>query len=347
MNTEFKTSRVTYKVLERLGEGLHSTVYKAERSDQFHHLRQVVALKVLKSKNSIKLWKDEFASLEKLNCRHCVRVFGFEWLGGRPALVLEYVRGVSLRQLCLSGPVATEGAKEILAQIQLGLASLRDNGISHGDLSPNNVMIDSAGWVKLLDFGWGNGRDHSRHATLPFAAPELLFGSKPTYLSDLFSLGALEQMLLQIKTGRLSGAPSDRTPFPEPPCDRRRKELGAKVLSLLENQKRFRHMATRSILAHHCTKRLHPLFFLASLIMLFAPLPAPPSSNDSLLRIRSLRWLRISINGQTIGFAPQDVLVRSGKPLRLIWQSSRGRGEIFFQLNTGESKTLNDADFVL
>src|SRR4051812_3207675 len=80
MKQTLRSSAVSYSLMEHLGEGLNSTVYKAVRFDPFHHLKQTVALKVLKSKNLVDIWKSEFASLEKVACKHCVRVFGFEWV---------------------------------------------------------------------------------------------------------------------------------------------------------------------------------------------------------------------------------------------------------------------------
>lgn len=333
--------------MENLGEGLNSVVYKAVRSDPFQHLNQTVAIKILKSKKLVDIWKNEFASLQKVVCKHCVRVYGFEWVGDRPALVLEYVDGITLRQLCLEGPVPKPLAGEILAQIQVGLRSLQAQGLCHGDLSPNNVMIDGNGLVRLLDFGWANNIEGRVQTTHAFAAREILSGGKPNFESDLYSLGCLEKLLLQRRSRRLSDDPSLRKPFERSPSEALQNCLAEYVRNACEQQNRLRAVVTKSIAL---TKRgTFPIGrFCLILLMSFCLTRSQFWADDPVhfgrLQIRTKRWMQIKIDGQPVGFTPQDLWLNTKTSHLLSWESEKSTGRWLVRLSPKESKILREKD---
>src|SRR3954471_20522810 len=97
---------------ELLGEGGQGCVFKALRTDRESRLSQTVAVKILHSKTAVELWRKEFESLHRVRSPYCVQVLSFERVRGRPALILEYIEGVSLaalgRTCYLSEPDLTE-----------------------------------------------------------------------------------------------------------------------------------------------------------------------------------------------------------------------------------------------
>jgi serine/threonine protein kinase len=355
MTQKLRSQAVSYDLTELLGEGLNGTVYKAVRSDPFDHVRQTVALKILKSRNLVEIWKREFESLAKVHSPHCVRVFGFEWMEDRPALVLEYVPGVSLRQFCLSGGITPEFAREILAQIQAGLDELHSLGLVHGDLSPNNIMIATDGTVKLLDFGCGG--EGAIQATPEFAAPEILSGARPTRLSDFYSLGALENLLTRLQTSRLSEYPLQRNAFTGTSRAPTKQQLGEHIQHFVEQQNHFRNLATKSM--HIVRKAIFPLsafsrrfrgvaFRVALILGLVIAAPKAQviglTTPTSSVRVRTHRWMKISVDGEEIGFTPQELLLREGSHT-LEWSSAKASGEIHFTLKPGEKHSFQDRDF--
>lgn len=343
MKQRLHSSQVSYELMDFLGEGLNGTVYRAVRSDSFEHLQQTVAIKILKSRNLVEIWKREFESLSAVSSPHCVRLFGFEWVGDRPALVLEYVDGVSLRQLCLSGAMSPTLAAEILAQIQTGLDALTAHGLAHGDLSPNNIMITVDGTVKLLDFGCC--KEGAIQATPQFTAPELNSGQAPDFVSDLFSLGVIEEMLIGMPTARRSSDRHLRTRYPGLTKPSSRQDLARAIRNLVFEQNRFRNLTTRSIAFVRRTRWPVWRCALALCLVLVAP-PAQPNllTPTSALRVRTARWIALSLDGHNVGFSPRDFVIPSGTH-EIRWKSLNSSGHIEFFLRPGEIKILKDEDF--
>jgi serine/threonine protein phosphatase PrpC/predicted Ser/Thr protein kinase len=125
--------------------------------------------------------------------------------------VMEHVEGRTLRQWMLDNPKPQlETVRVIVEQIAKGLRAFHRKEIVHQDLKPENVLIDSAGLVKIIDFGSARvaGLDEIARedgapplaGTLDYTAPERHLGERPTELADIYSLGAIAYELL---TGKL------------------------------------------------------------------------------------------------------------------------------------------------
>jgi serine/threonine-protein kinase len=127
---------------------------------------------------------------------------------------MEYIRGQTLRQLidaCRAGGgrLSLAHAVHICAEVSRALSQAHQLGASHGDLSPERVVIAMDGDVKLTDFGYAQaGRPAGRAGS--YRAPELALGAQVDPRSDVFAVGAL---LLELCTGR-SLDPDQ--PIPEP-----------------------------------------------------------------------------------------------------------------------------------
>lgn len=125
-------------------------------------------------------------------------------------VLLEFVEGRSLRQLMNDEPeMSLETVRTLLEQIVAGVRALHRKEIAHGDLRPENILIDAAGGVHLIDFGSAHVAGIADSAiTLPpaalgalqYAAPELLLGEPASRASDQFAIGVIAYELL---TGRL------------------------------------------------------------------------------------------------------------------------------------------------
>lgn len=191
MTREVRAEGHKFIVQEQIGDGMTSTVYRAEQIDSRDHSSRSVALKVLKNPRSLAWLKREFSVLTAVHSQNCVRVWGWENLPSGPALVLDFVDGLSLYDLMkLEGTFEQDVIDEVIFQVQAGLRDLQKAGLWHGDLSPKNLMIDKEGVVKLLDFGIESD-SVDLVGTPEYMAPELWAHQPSSTFSDLFSLGLI------------------------------------------------------------------------------------------------------------------------------------------------------------
>ncbi len=122
-------------------------------------------------------------------------------------LVLEYVDGQTLAQWMLDHPdPELETVRRLVEQIAKGLAAFHRKEMVHQDLRPENIMVDAAGTVKIIDFGSTkvagiaelepdlDGAEQL--GTAQYTAPECLLGDPATPRSDIFSLGVVAYQML-------------------------------------------------------------------------------------------------------------------------------------------------------
>ncbi len=123
---------------------------------------------------------------------------GDEWC----ALVLEPADGGSLAQLLATGCLSDGQTITVVAGIAAALAVAHERGLTHGDLSPSNVLLDHVGKPMLADLGAARAAAEVNVqicATPGYVAPEVARGATPNAASDIFSLGAVA---LHCLTGR-------------------------------------------------------------------------------------------------------------------------------------------------
>lgn len=116
---------------------------------------------------------------------------------------LEFIDGVTLKRWLKDHPDAPVEEKLYLAdQLLNGIRALHRADVIHGDLKPENIMVDSNGLVRIVDFGSCHCRGMEQaNAGIPlgtrdYSAPELVEGTTPSEQSDLFSAGAIIHEML-------------------------------------------------------------------------------------------------------------------------------------------------------
>jgi serine/threonine-protein kinase len=219
-----------YVLDEKIGQGAFGEVWRAHHrawTDQF------AAAKIPTDPAFLRQLQSEGFSLHRLAHPNVVKVIGFDPSASPPYLMTELINGPSLRELLTRGPLPIAQAVAIFRQILAGLSYAHQHGVIHGDIKPENVLVDQAsiasglsaeGSVKLADFGVGlvtvaaalgtgsSGLLQSRSgavATLAYVAPEQREGTAPDAKCDLYACGV---MLFELLTGeRPAGAesPSD------------------------------------------------------------------------------------------------------------------------------------------
>jgi tRNA A-37 threonylcarbamoyl transferase component Bud32 len=142
------------EIIECLGRGGMGVVYKARQP----RLNRLVALKIIapgreKDPAFAARFEKEAQALARLSHPNIVTVHDFGEAGGMYYLLMEFVDGVTLRQLLAAGRISPREALAIVPQICDALQFAHDLGIVHRDIKPENILMDRRGRVKVADFG--------------------------------------------------------------------------------------------------------------------------------------------------------------------------------------------------
>lgn len=293
---QIQAKKPIYKIDKILGSGLTSQVYKAFREDDKGWSRQNVALKIIHSENQVQVLKREFDSLLNINSKHCVKMLAWENLQRGPALVLEYIEGVTLAQLLKSTTLSRELIEEIMSQCQLGLETLHAEGVFHGDLNLKNIMVDSSGIVKLIDFGFQGADD--QYLTPQFSSPERLRGESPTTRSDFYSWESIYRYLLDYSF------PNEEAFFPTSVSRATRRRALAENVKKAMTQKKMETLCFSTNQTQSKKWKSAAVSVLVFLSVLAQPILSQSRPQYFPLELRAARWIELKINDLPGEYAP-------------------------------------------
>ncbi|MEE0831300.1 MAG: protein kinase [Longicatena sp.] len=194
-----------YEILDNLGEGGMADVYLAFDTI----LKRDVAIKILRgslSKDPITLmrFQREASAISKLSHPNVVDVYDVGEFKDHHYIVMEYVRGRTLKQLIAQrGALHKEEALDIMKQLTMAIQHAHEHNIIHRDVKPQNVLVKDDGTVKITDFGIAMVHDslsltqgESILGSAHYLAPETTRGEAPTKQVDIYALGIVFYELL-------------------------------------------------------------------------------------------------------------------------------------------------------
>lgn len=206
-----------YVIDAELGRGGLGIVYRAV--DRV--IGEPIAIKVLRPEivmadgGAFEQLKAELRITRRLSHRNIVRTHDIGEADGVPFLTMEYVDGASLATVIHArGALARPAVIAIAKQLLGALAVAHDRDIVHGDLKPQNILVDASGVLRVTDFGVARlvrgarpaTRDDAsanptqlRGATLgtpEYMAPEQLIGEPSSVRTDLYAAGIVLQECL-------------------------------------------------------------------------------------------------------------------------------------------------------
>lgn len=205
-----------YFVLDRVGSGAMSVVYKARQDP----IDRIVAIKLLKKEWSndpvtVKRFQREAKAVSTLRHKNIPAIMDIGTAEtGQPFFVTELIEGTSLEQCLESGDLfEPERAVRIFMQVCDALSHAHKQGLIHRDIKPGNIMIvdeNGAEQVKLVDFGivkYAKSQSASQQLTQKgeiwgspvYMSPEQCAGNDLDHRSDIYSLGTV---MYEVLTGK-------------------------------------------------------------------------------------------------------------------------------------------------
>jgi serine/threonine-protein kinase len=202
-----------YDIKEMLGMGGMGVVYRAYDRE----LQEPVAIKTLRAEAvgsdavALERFKQEIRLARTITHRNVVRTYDLGEVGGTYYLTMEYVEGTSLKQLISSrGPLPVPVTLTVGKQLCRALEAAHEQGVIHRDVKPQNIVVESNGFLKVMDFGIARRTKRPENqglteagtslGTPDYMSPEQLAGDELDGRSDLYSAGVV---LYECLTGRV------------------------------------------------------------------------------------------------------------------------------------------------
>lgn len=199
-----------YEILEEVGSGGMGMVYRALDRE----LGEQVAIKTLRPEllrdpALVERFKTEIRLARHISDKHVVRTHDFGERDGVYYLTMEYVDGITVRELLdTRGRLGVAPALAIASQLAQSLVAAHEQGVIHRDIKPQNLLLDARGMLKVMDFGvarLAGGSSGLTEAgmlvgTPSYMAPEQLLTESFDERIDLYAVGVV---LFECLTGRL------------------------------------------------------------------------------------------------------------------------------------------------
>jgi beta-lactam-binding protein with PASTA domain/serine/threonine protein kinase len=196
-----------YRVGPKIARGGMATVYEATDL----RLDRTVAVKVMHEgladdDEFVRRFQREARSAARLSHPHVVAVFDTGEDAGTLFLVMEYVPGLTLRDLIRKeAPMSPGKALAVVEPLLSALAAAHDAGIVHRDVKPENVLMADDGRVKVADFGLSRAiNSETQHTatggvligTVSYLSPELVVDGRADARADVYAAGVIVYEML-------------------------------------------------------------------------------------------------------------------------------------------------------
>ena len=192
-----------YEVSQVIGRGGMGMVYRAHD----RQLGEDVAIKMLRAEllsgdeSVVERFKNEIRLARRISHRNVVRTHDLGECDGAYFVTMEYVRGITVRELIETrGRLSVSSTLALARQLVEALMVAHDAGIVHRDVKPENALVDADGVLKVMDFGIARLAERTTSTltqagmvlgTPAYMSPEQLLGEEIDGRADLYAVGAV------------------------------------------------------------------------------------------------------------------------------------------------------------
>jgi eukaryotic-like serine/threonine-protein kinase len=188
-----------YEIRSALGTGGMGRVYRGR--DRV--LDEEVAIKVLRFEASrapdmARRFLSEIKLARRVSHPNVCRIHEYGEHQGLRFISMEYIDGLTLKEFLRGGFLSREAAFDVAIQAAQGLQAVHDMGVIHRDFKASNIMIDSRGVARLVDFGIAKHAERDATTTTgpvfgtpEYMSPEQVRGDKLDFRSDIYALGCV------------------------------------------------------------------------------------------------------------------------------------------------------------
>lgn len=203
------TFAARYEIIEELGQGGMGRIYRVKDTT----VGEEVALKIIRpgipiSTKVVERFRNELKLARKIKHKNVCQMFDLGEVEGNYYITMEYVPGENLKRYIKRTKRLEIGSVVSLAiQICEGMASAHHLGVIHRDLKSSNIMIDTEGEVRIMDFGIARSLESKKITgegktvgTPQYMSPEQVSGEELDQRSDIYSFGII---LYEMLTGKV------------------------------------------------------------------------------------------------------------------------------------------------
>lgn len=191
-----------YQIVRVVGHGGMGTVYKARDRE----LAEDVAIKMLRGRavsddpTSLERFRNEIRLARRISHRNVVRTHDLGERNGTYYVTMEYVEGITVRDLIdMRGHLSVPSTLGIAQQLVSALQVAHDQGVIHRDIKPQNLLLNPDGVLKVMDFGIARLSQHTSTLTQvgmvigtpAYMAPEQLLAEEMDARGDLYAVGVV------------------------------------------------------------------------------------------------------------------------------------------------------------
>jgi eukaryotic-like serine/threonine-protein kinase len=200
----------TYQIIDKIDEGGMGVVYQVEH--QTLHKRfaaKILASGLAANPEALRRFEIEAHAASKLEHENIVNVTDYGVAeDGRPYLVMELLKGKTLYQRLLEGPLSLQETVAVIVPVCRALSAAHAEGFVHRDVKPENIFLTQRPMgrfgIKVLDFGITRFRAENTRLTKMgqalgsplYMAPETCRGEAIDYRADIYSVGVLIYQLI-------------------------------------------------------------------------------------------------------------------------------------------------------